>query len=79
MTIEAVFEEQKIKNDLWEEISSFDKKDLNLNVDNSTVNKFLLALYPADRLMNQLQIDALKTNHYLNEATTIIQEFNAFK
>lgn len=79
MTIEAVFEEQKIKNDLWEEISSFDKKDLNLNVDNSTVNKFLLALYPADRLMNQLQIDALKTNHYLNEATTIIQEFNAFR
>lgn len=79
MTIEAVFEEQKIKNDLWEEISSFDKKDLNLNVDNSTVNKFLLALYPADRVMNQLQIDALKTNHYLNEATTIIQEFNAFR
>jgi carboxyl-terminal processing protease len=79
MTIDAVFEEQKIKNDLWDEISNFDKKDLNLNVDNSTVNKFLLALYPADRVMNQLQIDALKTNHYLNEATTIIQEFNAFR
>jgi carboxyl-terminal processing protease len=79
MTIDAVFEEQKVKNDLWEEISSFDEKKLNLNVDNSTVNKFLLALYPTDRVMNQLQIDALKANHYLNEATTIIQEFNAFK
>ena len=79
MTIDCVFEEQNSIANLWEEINTFDTKDLNLNVSNSDYNKSLLIIYPSEKEYNQIQLDALKSNHYLNEAITIIEDFKAIK
>ncbi|MFV5701831.1 S41 family peptidase [Flavobacterium sp. XS2P12] len=79
LTIDMIFEEQNKVNDLWEEINSFDSGSINLNVYNSDLNKFLLAIHPSEKINNQFQLNALKTNHYLNEAITIIEDFNALK
>lgn len=79
MTLEMVFEEQNKVTDLWEDINSFDAGNINLNVYNSNLNKFLLAIHPSEKSNNQFQLNALKTNHYLNEAITIIEDFNALK
>lgn len=79
MTIDSAFEEQNSLTNLWEEINNFDSKDLNLNVSNSDYNKSLLMIYPAEKEYNQMQLDALKSNHYLDEAITIIEDFKALK
>ncbi|TRX03137.1 S41 family peptidase [Flavobacterium gawalongense] len=79
LTIDTVFEEQNKVSDLWEEINSFDSGSIDLNVYNSDLNRFLLAIHPSEKVNNQFQLDALKTNHYLNEAITIIEDFNALK
>jgi carboxyl-terminal processing protease len=79
MTIDNVFEEQNNITTLWEEINNFDTKDLNLNVSNSDYNKSLLIIYPSEKEYNQIQLDALKSNHYLDEAITIIEDFKALK
>jgi carboxyl-terminal processing protease len=79
LTLDAIFEEQSKLTTLWDEISTFDEKSINLTVSNSEYNASLLVIYPSERTANQNQIDALKTNHYLNEAITIIEEYNALK
>jgi carboxyl-terminal processing protease len=79
MTIDSVFEEQNSITNLWEEINTFDTKDLSLNVSNSDYNKSLLIIYPSEKEYNQMQLDALKSNHYLDEAITIIEDFKAIK
>jgi carboxyl-terminal processing protease len=79
MTIDSVFEEQNNLTSLWEEISNFDSKDLNLNVSNSDYNKSLLTIYPSEKENNQMQMNALKSNHYLDEAIRIIEDFKALK
>jgi len=79
MTIDAVFQEQNSVTDLWEEINNFDTKELQLNVSNSNYNNSLLTIYPSQKEYNQLQLDALKSNHYLDEAITIIEEYKALK
>ncbi|MFV8341905.1 S41 family peptidase [Flavobacterium sp. XS2P39] len=79
LTLDMVFEEQNKVTDLWEDINSFDSGSIDLNVYNSNLNKFLLAIHPSEKTNNQFQLNALKTNHYLNEAITIIEDFNALK
>jgi carboxyl-terminal processing protease len=79
VTIDAVFEEQNKVISLWEEINIFNSKSIDLNIYNSNLNKFLLAIHPLEKTYNQFQLDALKTNHYLNEAITIIEDFNTLK
>ena len=79
MTIDAVFNQKKIVNSLWKEINTFNDENNPLDVYNSTVNQFLLGVYPTEKIINQYQIDNLKTNPYLNEAVNIITEFNASK
>jgi carboxyl-terminal processing protease len=79
MTIDSVFEEENDITNLWDEINNFDTKDLNLKVSNSDYNKSLLTIYPSEKEYNQMQLDALKSNHYLDEAITIIQDFKAIK
>ncbi|MNL70970.1 hypothetical protein D3C87_1960500 [compost metagenome] len=79
MTIDAVFNQKKIVNSLWKEINTFNDENNPLDVYNSTVNQFLLGVYPTEKTINQYQIDNLKTNPYLNEAVNIITEFNASK
>ncbi|MCV9926820.1 S41 family peptidase [Flavobacterium sp. LS1R49] len=79
MTLDAVFNQKKIRMGLWDEINSFNAKNSPLDIYNSTVNQFLLGMYPTEKVMNQYQIDNLKTNPYLNEAVNIINEFNAAK
>ncbi|MNR47529.1 hypothetical protein D3C85_1666400 [compost metagenome] len=66
-------------NALWKEINTFNDENNPLDVYNSTVNQFLLGVYPTEKTINQYQIDNLKTNPYLNEAVNIITEFNASK
>jgi carboxyl-terminal processing protease len=79
LTIDTVFEEQNKVSNLWDEINSFDSRSINLNVYNSIINKFLLAIHPSGKINNQFQLDALKMNHYLNEAITIIEDYNILK
>jgi len=75
MTVDAFFEQNKIMNSLWDEISNFDDKSVNLNITNSNYNKMLLYMHPSEKINNQSQLEALKTNHYLKEATSIIEDF----
>ncbi|MTH14423.1 S41 family peptidase [Flavobacterium sp. LC2016-01] len=79
MTLDAVFKQKKLVNSLWKEINTFNDENNPLDVYNSTVNQFLLGVYPNDKTANQYQIDNLKTNPYLNEAVNVINEFNASK
>jgi carboxyl-terminal processing protease len=79
VTLDAIFKQQKDINSLWLEINNFNKENNPLDVYNSTVNQFLLGVYPSEKTINQYQIDNLKTNPYLNEAVNIINEFNASK
>ncbi|MCC9019418.1 MULTISPECIES: S41 family peptidase [Flavobacterium] len=79
MTLDAVFKQKKVVNSLWTEITTFNDENNPLDVYNSTVNQFLLGVYPNDKTINQYQIDNLKTNPYLNEAVNVINEFNAWK
>ena len=79
MTLDAIFEQKTIRNGLWTEINTFNDENNPLDVYNSTVNQFLLGVYPSEKTINQYQIDNLKTNPYLNEAVNIINEFNASK
>ncbi|MCD0466487.1 S41 family peptidase [Flavobacterium sp. ENC] len=79
MTLDAIFEQKKVINSLWTEIHTFNDDNNPLDVYNSTVNQFLLGVYPTEKTINQYQIDNLKTNPYLNEAVNIITEFNGAK
>ncbi|MGO4770595.1 S41 family peptidase [Flavobacterium sp. W22_SRS_FK3] len=79
MTLKAIFEQKINRNKLWTEINTFNDQNNPLDVYNSTVNQFLLGVYPAEKTINQYQIDNLKTNPYLNEAVHIINEFNTSK
>ncbi|MBF4516616.1 PDZ domain-containing protein [Flavobacterium sp. ANB] len=79
MTLDAVFDQKKTVNSIWTEIHTFNDDNNPLDVYNSSVNQFLLGVYPTEKTINQYQIDNLKTNPYLNEAVNIISEFNASK
>ncbi|MBG6111897.1 carboxyl-terminal processing protease [Flavobacterium sp. CG_23.5] len=79
VTVDAIFAEQNNATSLWEDISAFNSKSIDLNVYNSNLNQYLLANHPLEKTYNQFQLDALKTNHYLNEAITIIEDFNTLK
>jgi carboxyl-terminal processing protease len=79
MTLEAVFEQKKAINLLWTDIHTFNDDNNPLDIYNSTVNQFLLGVYPTEKTINQYQINNLKTNPYLNEAVNIITEFNGAK
>src|SRR6478736_3584430 len=68
MTLDAIFENQNSVGNLAEEINNFDTNGLNLNVSNSEYNKSLLVIYPALIEYNKIQLDNLRSNHYLNEA-----------
>jgi carboxyl-terminal processing protease len=79
MTLEAVFENQSNINSLSEKINSFSTNDLNLNVSNSEYNKSLLQIHPTLIEYNKMQLDNLKSNHYLNEAIPIIADYKIIK
>ncbi|GGF04367.1 S41 family peptidase [Flavobacterium limi] len=79
MTLNSIFEQKSIREKLWKEINTFSDENNPLDVYNSTVNQFLLGVYPSEKTMNQYQIDNLKTNPYLSEAVNIIKEFNTSK
>lgn len=79
VTVDAVFEEQNKVNSLWDDIGIFNSTTIDLNVYNSNINKYLLTIHPFEKTYNQFQLDVLKTNHYLNEAITIIEDFNTLK
>lgn len=79
VNVDAVFEEQNNVTNLWDDITFFNAKSIDLNVYNSNLNKYLLAIHPMEKTYNQFQLNALKTNHYLKEAITIIEDFNTFK
>ncbi|WP_269236360.1 carboxy terminal-processing peptidase [Flavobacterium flavigenum] len=79
MTMNSIFEQKTIREKIWKEINAFSDTNNPLDVHNSTVNQFLLGVYPAEKTINQYKIDNLKTNPYLNEAVNIINEFNTSK
>jgi carboxyl-terminal processing protease len=79
VNVDAIFEEQTKVNSLWDDITVFNSKSIDLNVYNSNLNKYLLAIHPLEKTYNQFQLDGLKTNHYLEEAITIIEDFNTLK
>ena len=73
ITIDAVFEEQNNRNKVWEEINTFDKKNLNLTIYNTTINNYILSVHPLEETLNKFKIETLKSNHYLNKNEEIIQ------
>ena len=79
MTLDAVFENQNNINNLSEEINNFKTDDLNLDVSNSEYNKSLLIIYPSLIEYNKMQLDNLRSNHYLNEAISIIADYKSLK
>lgn len=79
MTLEAVFKNLNSVNDLSEEISNFKTDDLNLSVSNSEYNKSLLQIYPSLIEYNKMQLENLKSNHYLNEAISVIADYKILK
>nr|WP_315201832.1 S41 family peptidase [uncultured Flavobacterium sp.] len=79
MTLEAIFKNQASINNLSEEINNFATDDLNLNVSNSEYNKSLLLLYPSLIEYNKMQLDNLRSNHYLNESISIISDYKAIR
>ncbi|MFQ3173234.1 MAG: carboxyl-terminal processing protease [Flavobacterium sp.] len=79
VTIEAVFKEQIEVTRLSEEIIGIEAHTSNLIIYNSYLNKFLLNLYPKEKVNNQLQLETLKTNHFLKESINILEDFNSLK
>lgn len=79
MTLEAVFENQANINGLSEKINSFGTNDLNLNVFNSEYNKSLLEIYPTLIEYNKMQLENLRSNHYLNESISIISDYKTLR
>ncbi|WP_369752151.1 carboxy terminal-processing peptidase [Flavobacterium sp. WC2409] len=79
ITIDAIFKEQTIISQLWELINSFETRNNGLNIYNSNINNFLLTLYPNENENNKFQLENLKTNHYLNEAISILDDANSLK
>lgn len=79
MTLEAVFENQANINSLSEKINSFGTNDLNLNVFNSEYNKSLLEIYPTLIEYNKIQLENLRSNHYLNESISIISDYKTLR
>ncbi|WP_281637979.1 S41 family peptidase [Flavobacterium marginilacus] len=75
MTLDAIFENQAGINILSEEINNFSADNLSLNVYNSEYNKSSLLLYPSLTEYNKIQLDSLKSNHYLNESILIISDY----
>ncbi len=76
MTLLAIQKQNLITADLWDQINKYDATSNPLDVYNSTINKFLLGIYPTEKTINQYQIDNLKNNPYLNEAVNIINDYN---
>jgi carboxyl-terminal processing protease len=79
MTLDAVFESQNSISNLSEEINNFKSSDLNLDVSNSEYNKSLLIVYPSLIEYNKMQLENLRSNHYLNEAISIIADYKNIK
>jgi carboxyl-terminal processing protease len=80
MNLDAVYKSLNSINNLSEEIANFSTTDeLNLDVSNSEYNKTLLLLYPSQVEYNKIQLNNLKSNHYLNEAISIIKDFKEIK
>jgi carboxyl-terminal processing protease len=79
ITIDAIFKEQTIISQLWELINSFETRNNGLNIYNSNINNFLLTLYPNENENNKFQLENLKTNHYLNESISILDDANSLK
>jgi carboxyl-terminal processing protease len=79
MTLEAVFENQANINSLSEKINTFGTNDLNLNVFNSEYNKSLLEIYPTLIEYNKMQLENLRSNHYLNESIAIISDYKTIR
>ncbi|MGO4821168.1 MULTISPECIES: S41 family peptidase [unclassified Flavobacterium] len=79
ITITNVFDEQLAVNKVWDEINSLQNAVNNFKIYNSTINSYLLSLYPNQKNSNNLQLDNLKKNPYLNEAISILEEFNSYK
>lgn len=79
MTLDAVFAKQASIIILSEEITNFATNDLNLNVSYSEYNKSLLLLYPSLLEYNKIQLNNLRSNHYLNEAISIINDYMSLR
>jgi len=79
MTLDAISENQNSISSLAEKINNFSTHNLNLNVSNSEYNKSLLVIYPALIEYNTIQLDNLRSNHYLNEAISIIADYKELR
>lgn len=79
ITIESVFNEQMEVTRLSKEILDVEAHISNLNIYNSYLNKFILSLYPDEKVNNLFQLETLKTNHLLKESINILEDFNSLK
>lgn len=79
MDLESIFDYQKNINNLWEEINNYSKNNLNLKITNSQYNKSLLIINPSLIEYNKIQLENLKSNHFLNEAIAIISDYRAIR
>jgi carboxyl-terminal processing protease len=79
MNLDTIHKNINSINSLSEEINNFSADGLNLDVSNSEYNKSLLLLYPSLVEYNKIQLSNLKSNHYLNEAVAIINNFKTIK
>lgn len=79
ITLDSIFEQQTIINQLWDQINDLEIQNNGLNIHNSNINNFLLTLTPSDSENNKFQMENLKTNHYLKEAISILEDENSLK
>ncbi|MGQ7947410.1 S41 family peptidase [Flavobacterium sp. WC2509] len=79
MTLDAIYKSLNSVNSLSEEINNFSTNSLNLDVSNSEYNKSLLQIFPSLIEYNKIQLDNLKSNHYLDEAIAIISDYKTLK
>lgn len=79
VTIDTVIKDQSEINNMWKEITAFDSKSNDLMIHNSTLNNYLLTIHPSEMANNEFQREALKKNHYLNEAIAVINDLNSAK
>lgn len=79
ITLDAIFKQQKIITQLWQQINDLEHRKNGLTIYNSTINNLLLTIYPTEKENNDFLLENLKLNPYLKEAISILDDTNSFK
>jgi carboxyl-terminal processing protease len=79
LTIEEVFKQRMEVRRLSKAIIGIEAKTCKLNIHNSSMNKFLMTIYPLANQNNEFQLEVLETSHFLKESINILKDFNSLQ